>query len=222
MFSSFIPIFRLTNRLEILKQNATETREARIHIHDVGLINLVRFNHGDTSLGYLFILLITFNIHCPLYLLNIYILHHPLHWSEIRTESTSILARTRYQTDIGKICCGQNHMKSWEQPNLPGPFQSGFDFTKMIDWELLIDTYFWHILPIFINTFTYSAVGILNSAFYDKIIYSFFLTMPLAPVQLPSSVVFQPQVWLQYIHIGIILFIMKKLSSISQSLDIKL
>ena len=133
MFSSFIPIFRLTNRLEMLKQNATETREARIHIHDVGLINLVRFNHGDTSLGYLLIMLITFDIYPLSIKLNIYILHYQLHCSDIRTESTSILARTRYQTDIGKICCGQNHMKSWEQPNLPGPFQSGFDFTKMID-----------------------------------------------------------------------------------------
>ena len=73
MFSSFILIFRLTNRLEILKQNATETREARIHIHDVGLINLIRFNHGDTSKGYLLTMLIIFNIHWPLCLSNIFI-----------------------------------------------------------------------------------------------------------------------------------------------------
>ena len=98
MFSSFIPILRLTNRLEILKQNATETREARIHIHEVGLINLVRFNHGDTSLGYLLTVLITFYIHSSI-ILNIYIYttHYidlkyvpspPVFWPEPDTRQT--------------------------------------------------------------------------------------------------------------------------------------
>ena len=117
------------------------------------------------------------NLLVTVYTNTLYILHYQLHCSEIRTESTSILARTRYQTDIGKICCGQNHMKSLQQPNLPGPFQSGFDFTKMIDWELLIDTYCWHILPIFINTFTnYSG----DIGFYSKVIFPLYLNALIA------------------------------------------
>ena len=53
MFSSLIPIHLLTTRLATLKNNATDTREARVQAQEVGVINFTRFSQGDTSWGYL-------------------------------------------------------------------------------------------------------------------------------------------------------------------------
>ena len=53
IFSSLIPIHFLTNRLATLKQSATVARVARVQAQEVGVINLIRFNQGDTGWGYL-------------------------------------------------------------------------------------------------------------------------------------------------------------------------
>ena len=53
IFSSLIPIHLLTTRLETLKYNARDTREARVQAQEVGVINLVRLSQGDTGFGYL-------------------------------------------------------------------------------------------------------------------------------------------------------------------------
>ena len=53
MFSSLIPIHLLTTRLATLKHSATVAREARVQAQEVGVINLIRFSHGDTGPGYL-------------------------------------------------------------------------------------------------------------------------------------------------------------------------
>ena len=53
IFSSLIPIHLLTNRLATLKHSASDIREARVQAQEVGVINLIRFSHGDTGPGYL-------------------------------------------------------------------------------------------------------------------------------------------------------------------------
>ena len=53
IFSSLIPIHLLTTRLATLKHSATVAREARVQAQEVGVINIVRFSHGDSDWGYL-------------------------------------------------------------------------------------------------------------------------------------------------------------------------
>ena len=55
IFSSLIPIHLLTARLVTLRHSTIDAMEAKVQAQEVGVINIIRFSHGDTGWGYLVI-----------------------------------------------------------------------------------------------------------------------------------------------------------------------
>ena len=53
IFSSLIPIHLLTARLVTLRHSTIDAMEAKVQAQEVGVINIIRFSHGDTGWGYL-------------------------------------------------------------------------------------------------------------------------------------------------------------------------
>ena len=53
MFCRVIPISILTTRLVTQRNKTIDAIAENVQNHEVGVINLTKFSHGDTSLGYL-------------------------------------------------------------------------------------------------------------------------------------------------------------------------
>ena len=53
MFFNVIPITLLTTALATYRNRTMEAMAVNVKNQDVGVINLIKFNHGDTSFGYL-------------------------------------------------------------------------------------------------------------------------------------------------------------------------
>ena len=53
MFCRVIPISILTTRLVTQRKKTIDAIAENVQNHELGVINLIKFSHGDTSLGYL-------------------------------------------------------------------------------------------------------------------------------------------------------------------------